>query len=42
MKSEKAEMPRIFQLWKAITGEDLWNDEKEKEGKNPQRGAKND
>jgi hypothetical protein len=27
MKSEKTEMPRLFQLWKEITGEDLWNED---------------
>lgn len=34
MKSEKSGMPRIFQLWYEITGEDLWNEkEKKDEGK---------
>ena len=42
MKSEKQPMPRIFELWKQITGEDLWNDDKEKAEINPQRGVKND
>ncbi len=37
---EQGEMPRLFRLWKEITGEDLWNDETEKEGKSdPEREA---
>jgi hypothetical protein len=35
MKSEKQPIPRLFELWYEITGEGLWNDEKEKEGENP-------
>ena len=35
-------MPRIFELWWEITGEDLWHDEKQKAEINPQRGEKNE
>jgi hypothetical protein len=30
---EKQEMPKIFQLWKEITGEDLWNENEKEEVK---------
>ena len=34
MKSEKSGIPRIFELWYEITGEQLWNVE-EGDGKKP-------